>query len=134
MVNNLKYLKSIIIVSLILTVSSCEFFDHTRRYNQINSINELHITVIQIESKNGFILNNKYYYGGGVYLQINDNVPKWISEELSIDDGTTVFSDDGEILLDIWKIKTPFQIYKKANSNILNLVKNNDTLQFRIYK
>lgn len=130
----LKHLKSIFIVSLILTINSCDFLDHTKNYNQINSIVELDITVSQIESKNGFILNDKYYYGGGVFLQINNNVPKWISEEISIDDGTTIFCDDGEMLLDIWKINTPFQIYKKTNSNILNLIKNKDTLQFRIYK
>jgi hypothetical protein len=129
----LKFLKFIFIVSLILTIYSCDFLDHTKKYIQINSIDELDFTVNQIESKNGFILNNKYYYGGGVFLQVNNKIPKWISEEISIDDGTIIFCDDGEILLDIWKIKTPFQIYKKANSNILNLVKNNDTLQFRIY-
>ena len=128
----IKYLKSIFIVSLILTVNSCEFLDHTKKYKQINSTVELDFTVNQIESKNGFILNNEYYYDGGVFLQKNNNFPSWIYKEISIDDGTIIFCDDGEILLDIWKIKTPFQIYKKANSNVLNLIKNKDTLQFRI--
>ncbi|NMH23925.1 major tail protein [Flavobacterium solisilvae] len=128
-----KYLRYIFIIGLILTVNSCDFLDHTKKYVQINSNVELDFTVNQIESKNGFILNNEFYYGGGVYLQTNKKFPKWISEEISIDDGTAIFSDDGQILLDIWKIKTPFQIYKKSNSNILNLIKNNDTLQFRIY-
>jgi hypothetical protein len=128
----IKYLKSIFIVSLILTVNSCEFLDHTKKYKQINSTDEIDFTVNQIESKNGFILNNEYYYDGGVFLQKNNNVPNWIYKEISIDDGTIIFCDDGEILLDIWKIKTPFQIYKKANSNVLNLIKNKDTLQFRI--
>ena len=113
-------------------MNSCEFIDHTKKYKQINSIVDLDLTVKQIESKNGFILNNKYYYSGGVFLQTNGKVPKWISKEISIDDGTIVFCEDGEILLDIWKVKIPFHIYKKANSNILSLIKNKDTLRFRM--
>jgi len=112
---------------------SCDFLDHTKKYKQINSAVALDITVHQIITKNGDILNGEYYYGGGVFLQIDEKVPSWISNEISIDDGTTLFYEDGQMLLDIWKIKTPFRLYKKANSNILNLVKNNDTLQFRIY-
>ncbi|RTY94006.1 hypothetical protein [Flavobacterium sp. GT3R68] len=106
--------------------------DHTKKYKQINPNAEFDFTVNDIETKNGFILNNEYYYGGGVYLQKNNNSSKWLSQEISLDDGTALFNEDGQILLDIWKIKTPYEIYKKANSNILYLVKNKDTLQFRI--
>lgn len=129
----INLLNRIILVGFTVLVYSCDFFDPGHKYKQINADSELNLTIDKIVTRNGFILNNEYYYGGGVFLQKNNNTPKWLLKEFALDDGTVLFSDDGEVLLDIWKIKTPFQIYKKTNSNILNLVKNKDTLQFRIY-
>lgn len=132
MITKLKYFKYIIGVGFFLIIFSCEYLDHTKKYKQINPNAEFDFSVNNIETKNGFILNSEYYYAGGVFLQKDNNSPKWISQEMSLDDGTVLFSEDGQVLLDIWKIKTPYEIYKKAHSNILYLVKNNDTLQFRI--
>lgn len=101
--------------------------------NRIDSNSEFNFEVNTIRAQNGSILNDNYYYGGGVYLQKENNDPDWIINEFALNDGTALYIEDNQILLDIWKIKTPFVIYKKKYSNILYLIKNNDTLQFRIY-
>ncbi len=129
----IRILNSLTLVGLAIIVYSCDFLNPKNKFKQINAESELNLTIDKIVTRNGFILNNEYYYGGGVFLQKNNNSPNWILKEFALDDGTTLFCEDGQILLDIWKIKTPFQIYKKTKSNILHLVKNNDTLQFRIY-
>lgn len=130
MVNKLKYNKYICVVGFLLTVS-CKYIDDTYKYKKIDSNAEINIIVNNVEPKNGFIINNEYYYGGGIFLQKNNNYPKWIMQEIGRENNTVIFDKNGQLLLDIWKIKTPYNIYKKAHSNVLYLVKNNDTLQFR---
>ena len=132
MVNKLKYIKSAYLICFLLLIS-CKYLDDNYKYKPINPNSEFDFTVNNVELKNGIILNNEYYYGGGNFLQNGNNYPDWILKENALDDGTVLISDDEELLLDIWKIKTPYEIYKKKHSNILYLVKNNETFKFRIY-
>jgi len=130
----MKKARILITIFFIAQISiSCEFFDPTTRYTKINPINDIDVTVNHIEVANGFVLNNQYYYSGGSFIQKNNNFQKWIPDEISLNDGTILLDDNGEYLLDIWKIKTPFRLFKKKHSNVLNLVKNKDTLQFFLY-
>lgn len=131
-VNKMKYYKSIILVGLSLILYACEYIDHTKKYKQIDSNIEFDFIVYRIESENGYILNNEYYYSGGVFLQKYNNSKNLILQNIILNDGTILIDEDGQILLDIYKIKRPFQLYKKKNSNVLNLIKDNDTLKFRI--
>ncbi|MFH7015750.1 hypothetical protein [Flavobacterium sp. FlaQc-47] len=128
----MKYYKSIILVGLILVLYACEYIGNHKKYKQINSNIEFDFIVYQIESENGYILNKEYYYSGGVFLQKNNNSKNLILQNMTLNDGTILIDDDGQILLDIYKIKRPFQLYKKKNSNVLSLIKDNDTLKFRI--
>ncbi|GGD21339.1 hypothetical protein [Flavobacterium orientale] len=128
-----KYYKYIFVGCLLL-VASCEFFDHRYKYKLINN-SEIDIYVHSVESKNGLIINNEYFYGGGDLLQRNnDEVPEWLfHKEEMINNVVAYYSDEGELYTVIHNIKPPYRIYKKANSNILYLVKNNDTLRFTAF-
>jgi len=128
----LKYFKFLIFVSFLLIVYSCEYLDETRKYKQINSNSDFEFTVNTVETRNGFILNDEYYCPGGYFLQTDANFPRWILDEMDSDQKTGLFYEDGQMLLAIWKIKPPFVIHKKAHSNILYLIKNNNELRFRI--
>lgn len=126
----LKQFKSICLISAFLLIS-CEFFDHRYKYKLINN-SAIDIHVHTVESKNGLIINNKYFYGGGALIQNkNDDFPEWLfrKEEMRIN-RIAHYSDEGELYTVVDHIMPPYRIYKKANSNILYLVKNNDTLKF----
>lgn len=129
----LKYNRSFYFVLAIL-VSSCEFFDHRYKYKLINSNVEIDVYVHTVESKNGLLINNQYYYGGGALLQNQCNdFPEWLFKKDEMLDMVAYYNEEGELLTDIINIRPPFRIYKKANSNILYLVKNNDTLTFTTF-
>lgn len=125
-----KYYKSMCF-AVFLFVTSCEFFDHRYKYKLINSNTEIDINVAYVESKNGLLINNKYYYGGGSLLQNkNDGFPEWLFKDEEMINMVAYYNDEEELLTEIIHIRPPYQIYKKANSNIMYLVKNNDTLKF----
>lgn len=126
-----RILTTIFFIALISI--SCEFFDPTTRYTQINPINDIDVTVNHIEVANGYVLNNQYYYSGGYFIQKNNVFPKWIPDEIASSDGALNLDENCKLHLDITDIKTPFRLFKKKHSNVLNLVKNNDTLQFIVY-
>ncbi len=100
----------------------------------INSNTEVDIYVHTVESKNGLLINNQYYYGGGALLQNQCNdFPEWLFLKEEMLDMVAYYNEEGELLTDIINIRPPFRIYKKANSNMLYLVKNNDTLTFTTF-
>jgi hypothetical protein len=130
MVKKVKYNT---VIFLIFSISlSCEFpFDNRNNFIPIDSNCELDILVESTTDSRGIIINNKYYYGGGIYLQYNNDYPKWLLEKNDIIDLPRPFDKDSSLNLDIWHIKIPYRIYKKANSNVLFLIKNNGTLKFK---
>lgn len=126
MVGNLKYNNSIYLVSLIL-ILSCERLSQTKEYKQIDSNSELDLKVNYVRSENGLILNDEYYCGG-VYFLIENKLPKWIYDKQKM--RTLPSTDDyGELYMGIWDIMPPYQLIKKKNSNIMLIIKENDTLK-----
>lgn len=127
----LKYYKIICLVFTLLFIS-CEFFDHTYNYKPINN-SELDIIVNYVETKNGLLINNEYYLGNGMILQNKNNqFPQWLFQKEEMKDSSSVafYDDEGRILTVVGKIRPPYRIFKKADSNILYLIKKNDTLKF----
>ncbi len=134
MVNKFENFKYIILSSLLLFYS-CDYLvpDPANGLIRIDSNSEFNFEVNSIRTQNGHILNSEYYYSGAQFLEKNDNAPSWIINEYDLENGSAVYDSHGKMLLDIYKLETPFTIYKTANSNILFLVKYNDTLQFIMY-
>lgn len=127
MVNKQKLIFLLLINFLMI---SCKYIDDTYKYKKITFKSGLDFDVVTTESKNGLILNNEYYYGGSHFIQKGDKFPDWLLESTYTIDLYNPILEDGSLSFDIWNIKPPFKLYKKSNSNILLLVKNNDTLQF----
>lgn len=114
------------IISL-LFIFSCEYLDPTRKYIQIDCNSEFNLNIDFVKFSNGFILNDKYSISG-VYLLENDSLPKWIFDNKKMIEIPSV-DENGELLFSIWNLRPPYQIIKKRNSNIMLIVKENDTIE-----
>jgi hypothetical protein len=126
-----KYFIIICFVFALLLIS-CEFFDHTYKYKPIKNA-EVDIIVNHVETKNGFIINNEYYLGDGTILHNKNNeFPQWLFQKEEMKDSSSVafYDDEGRLLTVVGKIRPPYRIFKKADSNIMYLIKKNDTLKF----
>lgn len=125
-----KYYKLIVLVFCLLM--SCDLpYENRTKYTPIDSNCELNIIVEKAIDSRGLIINDEYYYGGGTFLQYNNDYPIWLLQKNDMLNLQRPFDKDSILSFDIWNIKTPYKIYKKANSNVLFLIKNNDTLKFR---
>ena len=116
---------------LILVMTSCQKFSPNVNYIEINTNDSCYIQAFNIKTSNGFIINDKFIYYSGSLLQIKDKSYTNILKEIRSDSKEAIVDEDGLILLNLRRLNTPFLIYKNKNSNILYLVKNNDTIQFR---
>lgn len=129
----------IIVVSFLIfilgfVVYSCNYFDNRQNYKPLNASTEVQLTVLKIKTENGFIFNNQFYFGGDRFLQIGKDHPIWLKDELAKNRKENEIIDEEDLLnVVIANISPPFDLYKKANSNVMYLVKNNDSLKFKIY-
>ncbi len=122
----MKYIKYIFATS-ILTILSCEYLDHAKQYKQIDCNSEFNLNIDFVKSSNGLILNDKYSISG-VYFLENDSLPKWIFDNKKMIEIPSV-DENGELFFSIWNLRPPYQIIKKRNSNIMLIIKENDTLE-----
>lgn len=128
MVLNEKIFLFIIILLLFL---NCNKFNANANYIEINTNDSCYINVYNIKISNGFIINEKFIYYSGSLLQKNNKSYKSILNEIRSESNEVLVDDNGFILLNLSRLKLPYLIYKNKNSNILYLVKNKDTIQFR---
>lgn len=122
MVKCIKYFSTI----SLLFMFSCEYLDHTKKYIQIDCNSEFNLNIDFIESSNGEILNDKYYTSG-VYFLVNDSMPKWIFDKEKMITLPTI--NNGELFFSLGNLRPPYQIIKKRKSNIMLVIKENDTLE-----
>lgn len=115
-----------------LVLISCKYVDDTYKYKPITFKSSLDLNIFSSESKNGLVLNDEYYYSGGNYIQNNTKFPNWLLDKKYTIDLYNPILKDSLLSFDIWDIKTPYKLFKTPNSNILCLIKNNDTLKFVI--
>ena len=86
------------------------------------------MTIRSVRVENGYILNEEYYCGGANFLFESGNIPKWLLEKDKMKEipNKTEF---GDLYISINHMLPPYKILKKKYSNIMYIIKNEDTLK-----
>lgn len=127
MVRNFRFNRYIYLISF-LFILSCQHFDHTNKYIQIDSNSELDLEVNYVKLANGLIINDEYYSSGVFFIIENKKLPKWIYDKKKME-AVPPIDKYGQTYLGLWDIVPPYQIIKKKNSNVMLIVKEKDTLK-----
>jgi hypothetical protein len=111
---------------LTLIIFSC---DNKNNYNFIEYNSKINYdTINKIEFNRGTIKMNRYHLLTNCQLINENNAPKWIKDLSSPDFKCSKYIFKPSIL----DIKTPYVLFKKQKDSIFFIIKNNDTLQFKI--
>ncbi len=98
--------------------------------NQINFEREITTRIHKIKSERGvLILNNTFMLASSCPLVYHKYFPDWIVEDTS----NLVFSSKNSVFIPtIYDIKPPYKLIKKKNTDFFKVVKNRDTLTFKL--
>ncbi len=113
---------------LIFVNISCSNKEKTQKFHRLNYRDSFDIDVQSIQNKkNVLVLNDTFIIGKKCKLIFEEYNPKWLFEETNqreLINGEYVFSPK------IFEIKIPFKLKKAKESNVFNLIKNQDTLEY----
>jgi hypothetical protein len=130
MINKIKLyniLKFCVFLKLLLVYNNCKKIEEKEFVNCNTTI--INDSIYKININRGTLtLNNNYNFFGSYPLIFNEKFPTWIKDYDSPDYSFNKYIFEP----DIYDIKPPYIIYKQQDSCFFYIIKNNDTLKFKI--
>ena len=113
-----------VLLSITLIVSCCTNTSKVNDYNILNYKDKFSITVKKIDEKNNYlILNDSFIIDKENNLIFENYTPKWLFEKKAKIENKIIYPT-------LFDIKEPYKILKDENSNLFQLIKNKDTMNF----
>lgn len=117
-------IKKVLLIFVILIFAFYNILseDVKKDFTPINVGAEINLDVYKLKSQNGTIINDLYYLGDVTYLSKTGNCN---FNKFKINDDSTLKNTKSNYIS-----KPPYKIFKRANSNLIYLVKNQDTITY----
>lgn len=120
-------MKKSIFIFLVTLFISCDI--PNRHLKRLTIKTKIDIIVNRIELSNGIIINNEYAINFPYFIIENNKIPNWIYKKEKMSE-VPYIDNFGETYSVFYKILPPYQMIKSKNSNILKVIKDQDTLNF----